>query len=95
MKPKLCWIGSLQEKRPEKGSADTTAKVKQEVIDMRRANPAWGKQRIADELAKANDWTPVVSANTVRRILIEAELWLPKDTGPKKHLYNNSVHSLK
>jgi hypothetical protein len=28
-----------------------------------------GKQRIADELAKANGWVPIVNPNTVKRIL--------------------------
>jgi transposase len=38
-------------------------------------NPKWGKQRIAHELAKKNNWVPLVSANTVRRILQEKGLW--------------------
>lgn len=46
-----------------------------QVIAMRRAHLDWGKQRIADEMAKANHWQPVLSPNTVRRILSGAELW--------------------
>ena len=30
---------------------------------------------IADEMAKGNNWVPVVSPNTVRRILRDADLW--------------------
>ena len=42
---------------------------------MRRQSPAWGKRRIADELAKGNNWVPLVSPNTVERILDDAGLW--------------------
>ena len=49
--------------------------IEQEVIELREDNPSWGKRRIADELAKHNNWVPVVSPNTVRRILAEAGLW--------------------
>ncbi len=49
--------------------------VEQKVTSMRRENPSWGKRRIADEVAKANNWVPLVSPNTVRRILQDADLW--------------------
>jgi hypothetical protein len=42
-----------------------------------------GKQRIADELAKANNWVPIVSPNTVKRILIDAGLWTPREASKK------------
>ncbi len=42
---------------------------------MHQEHPAWGKRRIADEMAKANAWERVVSANTVRRILRDEDLW--------------------
>ncbi len=45
------------------------------VIQRRKEHPDWGKKRIADELAKAHNWVPVVSPNTVRRVLQEAGLW--------------------
>ncbi len=45
------------------------------MIALRRAHSDWGKKRIADELAKENNWIPVVSPNTVRRILKDAGLW--------------------
>jgi len=53
----------------------TSAEIEVRVIEMRRQQTEWGKQRIADELAKANGWVPVVCANTVRRILEDADLW--------------------
>jgi transposase len=59
---------------PEKGMW-TKAKTQAKVVAMKKANPAWGKQRIADELSKENSWVPVISANTVRRILQEHGLW--------------------
>jgi len=49
--------------------------VAAQVIAMRRQSPAWGKRRIADELAKGNNWVPLVSPNTVKRILYAADLW--------------------
>jgi hypothetical protein len=53
----------------------TDALIAQQVIALRRDHPTWGKQRIAHELAKANGWVPLVSANTVKRILVDAGLW--------------------
>src|SRR6266540_637289 len=50
------------------------AALEQLVLAMRQAHPDWGKQRLADELAKANGWVPVVSPNTVKRILRTAGL---------------------
>ncbi len=49
--------------------------VEQQVITVRSAHPDWGKQRIADELAKAHGWVPLVCPNTVKRILRDAGLW--------------------
>ncbi len=62
------------------------AEVEEQVIEMRREYPNWGKQRIADELAKGNSWVAVVSANTVKRILIDAGLWPQRDNQEKKRL---------
>jgi hypothetical protein len=45
------------------------------VIAQRHQHPDWGKKRIADELAKANNWVPLVGPNTVKRILKGAGLW--------------------
>jgi hypothetical protein len=49
--------------------------VAERVLALRREHPDWGKTRLADELAKANQWVPLVSPNTVRRILQEAGFW--------------------
>jgi hypothetical protein len=51
---------------------------------MKQGHPDWGKRRIADELAKGNNWVAVVSPNTVRRILQDAGLWPKADRGAKK-----------
>ena len=62
----------------------TPEKIEQEVIELRRQNGNWGKQRIADELAKKNNWVPVISPNTVKRILEEAGLWSQPETRSTK-----------
>jgi len=49
--------------------------IEQSVVALRRQHPDWGKLRIADELAKGNNWVAVASPNTVRRILQMANLW--------------------
>lgn len=67
-----------------KEPARTAKDIEQRVIDLRRRNPKWGKRRIADELSKANRWEPLISPNTVKRILIDAELWTPLQTTAKK-----------
>jgi hypothetical protein len=51
---------------------------------MKQAHPDWGKKRIVQELAKSNNWVPVVSPNTVRRILTEAGLWARVEEEVKK-----------
>lgn len=63
---------------------ETPAEVAKRVVGMRQEHPDWGKRRIADELAKENNWVPLVSPNTVKRILEDAELWPPADSGAKK-----------
>jgi hypothetical protein len=60
--------------------------VEEQVTEMRREHPDWGKQRIADELAKGNSWVPIVSANTVKRILLDAGLWPQRESREKKSL---------
>ena len=56
--------------------------IEQKVVEMRRAHPEWGKARISDEMAKANNWEEQVSPNTVKRILRDANLW--PETGERK-----------
>lgn len=58
--------------------------VEQTVIEMKQAHPDWGKKRIVAELAKSNNWVPVVSPNTVKRILKEAGLWARVEAEVKK-----------
>ena len=58
--------------------------IERQVIDLKKGDVTWGKRRIAEELAKANNWEPIVSANTVRRILRTAGLWPESSTGEKK-----------
>jgi len=53
----------------------TTPAVERQVIAARTAHPEWGKRRIADELAKAQGWVPLVCPNTVKRIRGDAGLW--------------------
>lgn len=62
----------------------TADEIEAQVIEMRRQYPVWGKQRIADELAKGSSWVPVVSANTVKRILLGAGLWQAQQKPEKK-----------
>lgn len=61
-----------------------STEVEQRVLEMRRQNPEWGKARIAQEMAQANNWVPLVSPNTVKRILRDADLWPTRGVGEKK-----------
>ena len=58
--------------------------IETQVKALRTRQPSWGKQRIADELAKDNNWVPLVSPNTVRRILQDAGLWSTPEAPAKK-----------
>ena len=53
----------------------TAPAVEARVVALRREQPGWGRRRLADELAKANGWVPLVSPNTVQRILRSAGVW--------------------
>lgn len=66
------------------GTGRIAAEIQAKVVALHRANVTWGKRRLADEMAKANNWVPLVSPNCVRRILIEAELWNPETNRVKK-----------
>ena len=59
------------------------AAIQQQAIQMRREHPDWGKARIAHELAKANNWVPQASPNTVKRILEDGDLWPQIGAGKK------------
>lgn len=62
----------------------TAKTIEQEVIELRQQNRSWGKRRIADELGKKNNWIPVISPNTVKRILQDAGLWFQPETKSTK-----------
>jgi transposase len=76
-------LETLQSRAP-KVHYQTPPAIEAQVVAMRRAHPAWGKRRIADELAKANHWVPLVSPNTVKRILQDAGLWPQAENAAKK-----------
>ena len=59
-------------------------KVQQKVIEHKEGEPKWGRQRIADEIAKENGWVPLVSPSSVRRILKQAGLMPVSEKGKKK-----------
>ena len=63
----------------------TAKEVENKVITLRKSHPNWGKRSIANELAKENNWVPLVSPNTVRRILEDAGLWtvITETSSPK------------
>ena len=61
--------------RPHTFPRQLPAPILEEVIAAKREHAEWGVQRIADELRKAHNWTAVVSASEVRRMLIDAGLW--------------------
>ena len=65
-------------------SSRVPAAVEAQIIAARQQHPDWGKQRLADDLAKANGWVPLVSPTTVKRILLEAGLWSAATIPPQK-----------
>jgi len=69
------------------------ASVEAEVIRLKTEHADWGKLRIAQEMAKANDWKPVISPNTVRRILQTAHKWPENATKGKKRSSPTSSES--
>lgn len=76
----LAEFRSQAPKEPQRTAPEIEAQVKA----MREQHPSWGKRRIADELAKGNNWVPLVSPNTVRRILRDAGLWPEAEVPVKK-----------
>jgi transposase len=57
--------------------------VAAQVIALKQAQPTWGRVRIAQELAKANHWVPLLSPSSVRRVLRRAGM-LPEPTRREK-----------
>lgn len=66
------------------GTGRIAAEIQGKVLSLHAAHADWGKKRLADELSKANNWVPLVSPNSVRRILREAGLWDPGESKEKK-----------
>ena len=78
--------GALEEVRshaPHTFPNQLPASTREEVFVAKREHPEWGRRRIADELRKAHNWQPVISASEVRRTLIDAGLW-PQVSKPSK-----------
>jgi len=69
----------------------TDPALEQQVIALRHQHPDWGKVRIAHELAKAHQWQPLISPNTVKRILRSAGLWAAPAAPEKKGASRPSV----
>lgn len=66
------------------GTGRVADEIKAKVIGLHRAHTDWGKRRLADEMAKANNWVPLISPNSIRRILNEAGMWKPEENRVKK-----------
>ncbi len=67
--------------RAPKNPRRTAPEIEEKVIALHVEHPRWGKKRIADELAKGNNWEALVSHNTVKRILKQAGLWEKVESG--------------
>jgi uroporphyrinogen-III synthase len=57
-------------------------------LELHGQHADWGKHRLANDIAKANNWVALVSPNTVRRILEEAGMWKPEENKVKKAALN-------
>lgn len=57
--------------------------IQGQVVELKKGHGHWGRRRIAAEIAKANNWVPLVSPSSVRRILEQAGL-LPEPAEAKK-----------
>ncbi len=62
----------------------TPEAIEENVQSMKSAHPNWGKLRIAQELTKENNWEPVISPNTVQRIVKESDSVSTVTPSPKK-----------
>ena len=67
-----------------KGTGRIASEVEAEILELRDQHAEWGKHRMAHEIAKANNWVPLVRPNTVRRVLEEAGLWKPEERRVKR-----------
>ena len=48
--------------------------IAKEVVELKRANPTWGKRRISRHIEGKHGWR-MVSPNTVRRVLMDEGMW--------------------
>jgi transposase len=67
-----------------KGTGSVAAEVETKVLELHDEHLDWGKHRLADEIAKDNNWVALVSPNTVRRILEDVGKWHPEVSRVKK-----------
>lgn len=68
---------------PAKG-IQIAEEVQAKVVGLKKSRPEWGKRRIADEVAKENNWVSLISPNGVRRVLVEKGLWPEVEKEVKK-----------
>jgi len=68
---------------PKLPANKTSPSITSRILIMKEKNPIWGRQRIADQLMKENDWVAVVSASTVGNILKLGGY--QSDVKPKEH----------
>ena len=74
------------------GTGRVVAEIQSKVLGLHATHADWGKKRLANELSKANNWVPLVSPNSVRRILREAGLWSPGESKEKKFVHTSKPH---
>jgi transposase len=67
-----------------KGTGSVAIEIETKVLKLHDEHTDWGKHRLADEVAKVNNWVPLVSPNTVRRILEDVGKWNPERNRIKK-----------
>ncbi len=64
-------VRSHAPKNPRRIPPDIAAQI----IELKQTRPDWGKLRIAKEVTRQNEAISSISPNTVRRVLVEADLW--------------------
>ena len=77
-------LESYQKTGVPKGTGRVAAEIEAKVLALHQHHVEWGKHRIAHEIAKANNWVPLISPNTVRRVLADAKMWKPEERRKKK-----------
>ncbi len=58
--------------------------IEAKVLELHQQHSDWGKARIANEMAKGNNWMRIISPNTVKRILQAAGEWHDPGAGKKR-----------